>query len=68
MSLVRFAIRDVVEQVDRAGQCAKNGERRHRRRDSRGLEQAASEHHARKYEQVLGPLFGPQGRKQQCRR
>ena len=62
---IGFAIRNVVEQVDRTRQRAKGAERGPRTCDGRELQQTSAEHDAREDEQVLGPLFGPERGEQQ---
>jgi hypothetical protein len=63
--LIGFAIRDIVEQVDRTRKRAEDAERGRRACDRRQLQQTSAEHDAREHEQVLGPLFGPERGEQQ---
>jgi hypothetical protein len=67
MRLIGFAIDDVVEQVDRAGQRAEDGEGGGGEGDRGAVGQLPPEQQAGKHEQVLGPLSGPERAQQECR-
>ena len=62
---IGFAVRGVVEQIDRARERAEDAEGDQCTRNRRELQQTSAEHDAREHEQVLGPLFGPERGEQQ---
>jgi hypothetical protein len=58
---VTSAVRDVVDEIDDARQCAEHGERLEGFDDRPPVEQTAAEEEAREDQQVLGPLAWTQG-------
>src|SRR5688500_5152887 len=64
MQPIAVAIKDVVHEVDRAGESAEDEKRGDRTADRRGVGQSLAEQDASEHQQVFRPLGGPQRNEQ----